>query len=90
MITAGSIIAFIVIGLVAGWIASEIMTGSGLGIVGDMIVGIVGALIGGNIFFLFGMTTASIWASVLTAIIGSVILLLIISLIPKNPVTHSR
>ncbi|MFA6171398.1 MAG: GlsB/YeaQ/YmgE family stress response membrane protein [Patescibacteria group bacterium] len=90
MITAGSIIAFIVIGLVAGWIASEIMTGSGLGIAGDMIVGIVGALIGGNIFALFGVASIDFWISLLTAAVGSIVLLLLTGLIPKSTITHSR
>lgn len=86
----GNIIAFIVIGLVAGWIASELMRGRGLGIVGDIVIGIIGALIGGNIFALFGVSTAGFWSSLLAAVVGAVILLFLISLIPKSPAAHHR
>ena len=42
-----SIIAWIVVGLIAGWLAGMVMKGGGYGVVGDIIVGIVGALVGG-------------------------------------------
>ena len=41
------ILAWIVVGLIAGWLASQVMRGGGYGLIGDIIVGIVGALIGG-------------------------------------------
>ena len=47
-----NIIWFLLIGLVAGWLAGQLMKGRGFGIVGNMIVGVVGAVLGG---FLFGM-----------------------------------
>lgn len=76
------IIAWIVIGIVAGWIAS-LITGSNTGILGDMIVGIVGALLGGFIFSLFGKSgvTGFNLYSFLVAIVGAVILLWVVKAI---------
>ena len=50
------IIIFILIGLVAGWLAGKIMKGKGFGLIGDIIIGIIGAFIGGFLFSLLGIT----------------------------------
>ena len=42
-----SLIVFLIIGLIAGWLAGQIMKGGGYGIIGDLIVGVIGAFIGG-------------------------------------------
>ncbi|MGN6756452.1 MAG: GlsB/YeaQ/YmgE family stress response membrane protein, partial [Thermomicrobiales bacterium] len=49
-----SILAWIVLGLIVGFLASAVMRGGGYGLVGDVIIGIVGALLGGFIFSVFG------------------------------------
>ncbi len=74
-----SIIAWIVLGLLAGWIASMIMGGGGYGVVGDIIVGIIGALIGGFITGpLFGIdVTGFNVTSLIVAIVGAIILIAI-------------
>jgi len=77
------LIYFILIGLIAGWVASELMTGRGLGLVGDIIVGIVGALIGGSIFGLLGISAYGTLGILVMATLGSVAFLAIISLIKK-------
>lgn len=72
-----SIIAWIVLGLIAGFIGSQIVKGRGEGVVGDIIVGVVGALVGGFLFNLFGavgVTGFNLW-SLLVAVVGSVVLL---------------
>jgi uncharacterized membrane protein YeaQ/YmgE (transglycosylase-associated protein family) len=77
-----SIIIILVIGLVAGWLASQIVQGTGLGIVGDIIVGIIGAFIGGwllprlNIHLGTGIVSA-----IINATIGAIVLLAIIRLV---------
>jgi len=74
-----SIIAWIVLGLIAGFIGSQIVKGRGEGVVGDIIVGIVGALVGGFLFNLVGATGVTgfnLW-SLLVAVIGSVVLLFV-------------
>ncbi|HEV7127422.1 MAG TPA: GlsB/YeaQ/YmgE family stress response membrane protein [Ktedonobacterales bacterium] len=74
------IIGWIILGAIVGWLASLIVRGTGLGLVGDIIVGIVGALIGGFIVSLFGLggiTGFNIW-SFIVALIGAIVLLLIV------------
>lgn len=72
-----SIIAWIVLGLISGFIGSKIVEDQGQGILGDIIVGIVGALLGGFLFSLFGATgvTGFNLYSILVAVVGSVVLL---------------
>ena len=75
-----SIIAWIVLGLIAGFIASKIVNRSGEGILLDIIVGIVGAIIGGWIMAAIGgegVTGFNAW-SLLVAVFGAVVLLLIV------------
>src|SRR5579875_910942 len=75
----GSIIAWIVVGLIAGFLASLIMRGGGYGIIGDIIVGIVGAFIGGLIAdLLFPSATFGFWGSIVVAIVGAIILIAIL------------
>jgi len=86
-----SIVAWIVVGLIAGWLAGMVMKGGGYGVVGDIIVGIVGALIGGFLAaWLFGAQDAVSGinlASLVTAFLGSVILIAIVRALPgRSPV----
>jgi uncharacterized membrane protein YeaQ/YmgE (transglycosylase-associated protein family) len=72
-----SILAWIVLGLIAGFIASKIYVGTGQGVLLDIVLGIVGAVVGGYLFTAFGatgITGFNIW-SMLVAIIGAVIVL---------------
>lgn len=75
-----SIIAWIVVGIIAGWLGKMVVRGEGPGgILGDLVVGVIGALIGGWIFNKLGhvgVTGINI-GSILVAFIGAVILLLI-------------
>ena len=74
-----SIIAWIVLGLLAGWIASMIMGGGGYGVIGDIVVGIIVALIGGFITGpLFGIdVTGFNVTSLIVAVVGAIILIAI-------------
>ncbi len=72
-----SIIAWLVLGLIAGFIASKIYTGSGQGVVLDMVLGIVGAFVGGFLFSTFGaapVTGFNIY-SMIVAVIGAIVVL---------------
>jgi uncharacterized membrane protein YeaQ/YmgE (transglycosylase-associated protein family) len=76
------LLVWIVIGAIAGWLASMVMH-SRLGLIGDIVVGIIGALIGGFVFNLLGIagtTGFNLW-SIFVAFIGSVILLALVRLI---------
>jgi len=78
------IILFIVIGIVAGWLAGKIMKGSGFGLIGDLIVGVIGAFLGGWLFGVLGLSIGSgLIGSLITALIGAIVLLFIIRLIKR-------
>ena len=81
--TVGDFIGWLIIGLIAGWLASMIMGRGGYGVVGDIIVGVVGAFIGGFVAQLLGLAGPSAgnpfsWASLIFAIIGAIILIAIV------------
>jgi uncharacterized membrane protein YeaQ/YmgE (transglycosylase-associated protein family) len=86
-----SILAWIVVGLVAGWLAGMVMKGGGYGVVGDIIVGIVGALLGGFLSaWLFGVQNAVNGVSIIsivTAFLGAIVLIAVIRALPgRSPV----
>ena len=74
------ILSWIILGLIAGFLASVVMKGGGYGVIGDIIVGIVGALIGGFVFSLFGAggVTGLNIGSIIVAFIGACILIAIL------------
>jgi len=74
-----SIIAWIVLGLIAGFIASKIVNKSGEGVILDIVLGIVGAVIGGFLFSLVGAegVTGFNLYSIVVAIIGAIVVLVI-------------
>lgn len=75
----GGIIAWLVVGLIAGFLASVVMRGGGYGILGDIIVGIVGAFIGGLLAgLLFPGAAFGFWGSIVVAFIGACILIAIL------------
>lgn len=81
-----TIIFWLIIGGLAGWIASMIMgRNAQMGIVANIVVGIVGAVIGGFIVGLFGSDPNANWLwSLIVATLGAVILLWIVNLFTKN------
>jgi uncharacterized membrane protein YeaQ/YmgE (transglycosylase-associated protein family) len=84
-LSAESLLVIIVVGLIAGWLAGQIVWGTGLGLVGDLVVGIVGAFIGSWLLPQIGVVLGSgILAAIINATIGAVILLLIIRLVRRG------
>lgn len=82
--TIESIIIWLVIGGVAGWLAGLIVKGYGLGLVGNIVVGIVGAFIAGWLLPRIGIVIGGgIIAAIINAVIGAVILLLVVGFIRK-------
>ncbi len=85
----GGIVAWIVIGLVAGWLAGVIMPGRGFGLIGDLIIGLVGAFIGGLILNVLAPNqTFGFWGSLLVALIGACILVAILHAITGRRPTN--
>ena len=80
MIAPESVIAWIIIGAIAGWLAGLLVKGYGFCIVGNIIVGILGAAIAGFLVPRLGLHTASTVGNIVAATIGAIILLLIVGL----------
>ncbi len=73
-----AVIWWLLVGLIAGFLASMVMRGGGYGVVGDIIVGLVGALIGGFLASLLGIGAGGFVGTIIIAFIGAVILIAIL------------
>jgi uncharacterized membrane protein YeaQ/YmgE (transglycosylase-associated protein family) len=81
---AESLIIWLIVGGIAGWLAGMVVKGGGFGLIGDIVVGIVGALIAGWLLPQIGIAIGGgIIAAIINAFIGAVILLLIVRLIKR-------
>jgi len=79
-----SLIVWIVVGGIAGWLASNIVKGGGYGLAGNVVLGIVGAVVAGWILPAIGLGLGGgIIGAIISAMIGAIIVLLIISLIKR-------
>jgi len=85
MLETNSLIVILVIGLIAGWLAGQIMKGGGFGLVGDLVVGIIGAFIGGWLWGLLHLPMLGAWwiTAIVSAVIGACILLYVVRLIKR-------
>jgi uncharacterized membrane protein YeaQ/YmgE (transglycosylase-associated protein family) len=77
------VIWFILIGLVAGWLAGQITKGSGFGIVGDIVLGVLGAVLGGVLFNVLELPWGGLVGRLIVATIGAVLLIFIVRLIRR-------
>jgi uncharacterized membrane protein YeaQ/YmgE (transglycosylase-associated protein family) len=77
------LLGFLIIGLIAGWLAETIMKGRGAGLVINLIVGVIGAYIGGLLFGFLGLSMHGIIGSLISATVGAVVLLFLIGVIKK-------
>ena len=79
------VISWIVVGLIAGWLAGVVMKGGGFGVLGDIIVGIVGGLLGGwiasSLLHIGAGVTGINLGSILVAFLGSVVLIALLRLL---------
>ena len=79
-----SFLWFLIVGLVAGWLAGVLVKGSGFGIIGDLVVGVIGAILGGWLFSTFGASTGGgLLGSIIVATVGAVVLLFIVRLVKR-------
>lgn len=75
---------FLIVGLVAGWMAGVLVKGGGFGLIGDLVVGVVGAFIGGFLFSLLGLSSnGGLIGSIVVATLGAVVLLVIVRAIKR-------
>ena len=71
----GSLISFLIVGLLAGWIAGRLTKGSGFGLLGNLGLGVVGAFVGGLLFWVLGLTAQNLIGQIVTAVIGAIVFL---------------
>lgn len=75
---------FLLVGLIAGWLAGKIMRGRGYGLVGDLIIGILGAILGGWIFSLLGIAAWGFIGNIIIALTGALVLLYLVRLVKRD------
>jgi uncharacterized membrane protein YeaQ/YmgE (transglycosylase-associated protein family) len=79
-----SIVIWLIVGAIAGWLAGMVVKGGGFGLVGDIVVGIVGAVIAGWLLPRIGIVIGGgIIAMIIDAFIGAVILLIVLRLVKR-------
>jgi uncharacterized membrane protein YeaQ/YmgE (transglycosylase-associated protein family) len=77
-----SLLVILLVGLAAGWLAGQIVQGTGIGLVGDMVIGVVGAFIGDRLMPQLGLHLGvGIVGAIVNATIGAILLLLVIRLV---------
>lgn len=81
----GGLISFLVVGLLAGWIAGLVTKGSGFGLLGNLLWGVAGAFVGGVLFWVLGLTAHNFIGQIVTAVIGAVIALFIAAKLKNKP-----
>ncbi|MRG55277.1 Uncharacterized membrane protein YeaQ/YmgE, transglycosylase-associated protein family [Phyllobacterium sp. YR620] len=76
---AEGLLIFLLVGLIAGWLASQLVRGGGFGLVGDLVVGVIGAFIAGYLFPALNISLGGgILGAIIAAAIGAIILLVIL------------
>jgi len=84
MMEPGSLIALLLVGLIAGWLAGKLIDGTGFGLIGDPIVCIIGAFIGNWLLGALGLFIGmGLIGAIISATIGAVVLLVVIKMIKK-------
>jgi uncharacterized membrane protein YeaQ/YmgE (transglycosylase-associated protein family) len=78
-----SLLAFLLIGGIAGWLAGLILRGGGFGIVGNIVLGVIGAVLGGFVFSSLGFVATSFLGSLVSATLGAVLFLFVVRLIKR-------
>ena len=84
MIGVDSIIAMIIVGAIAGWLAGKLVQGFGFGLIWNIVIGIIGAFIGVALLARLGIVPfAGFFGSIINATIGALVLLLIVGLVRR-------
>ena len=75
---------FLIVGLIAGWLAGVLVKGGGFGVVGDIVIGVIGAILGGWLFSTFGAAPGGgLLGSILVATIGAIVLLVVVRVLKR-------
>ena len=79
-----SLLGWLIIGALAGWLAGRIVTGYGFGLIGNIVIGILGACVGGLILPRLGLFPVSTFGDFVAATIGAIVLLVVIGLVKRT------
>ena len=85
-----NVLWWLVVGLIAGFLASRVMSGGGYGLIGDIVVGIIGAILGGWLAGLLGLGSSGLIGTIVVAFIGACILIAIVHAVSGGRSTRSR
>jgi uncharacterized membrane protein YeaQ/YmgE (transglycosylase-associated protein family) len=69
---------FLLVGLIAGWLAGKLTKGSGYGVLGDIVIGVIGAFVGGFLFRLLGLAAGGTIGSIIVATLGAIVLVWVV------------
>ena len=85
VLSSQGLVVILVVGLIAGWLAGQIMRGGGFGLIGDIIVGIVGALIGSWLWGVLKLPSiGGFWpTAIIVSTVGALVLLFVLRLIER-------
>ena len=89
-LSLSNVLWWLVVGLIAGFLASRVMRGGGYGLIGDIVVGIIGAFIGGWLAGLLGLGSFGLIGTIVVAFIGACILLAILHAVSRGGASRSR
>lgn len=78
-----NILWFAIIGIVAGWLAGQIMKGRGFGLVGNLVVGVIGAIVGGLLASSLGIGASGLLGALVIATLGAVVLLAVVGALKR-------
>jgi uncharacterized membrane protein YeaQ/YmgE (transglycosylase-associated protein family) len=82
-------IVWIIVGGIAGFLASKVLTGKGMGLLWDVVVGIVGGFLGGWLVGLFGFSAGNLLIEIVVAFVGAAILLIVFRAFTHRGVLHT-
>ena len=85
-----TVLWWLIVGLIAGFLASRVMSGGGYGLVGDIVVGIIGAIVGGWLASLVGLGSYGLIGTIVVAFIGACILIAIVHAVSGGGARRSR
>lgn len=88
VLNPGGVIAWLAVGLIAGWVAGLTMSGGGYGIIRDIVLGLIGAVIGGLVSGFFIQGDAGFWGSIVVASIGACILIAVVRIVTPGRPRH--
>jgi uncharacterized membrane protein YeaQ/YmgE (transglycosylase-associated protein family) len=89
-LSLSNVLWWLIVGLIAGFLASRVMRGGGYGLIGDIVVGLIGAFIGGWLAGFLGLGSFGLIGTIVVAFIGACILLAILHAVSRGGATRSR